>query len=40
LSSWLLLPGVAVEMHLSGKTFAELIQEGARPELGSCLLLH
>jgi hypothetical protein len=25
---------------ISGKTFAELIQEGARPELGSWTLLH
>src|SRR5437867_2114277 len=27
-------------LHLSGKTFAKLIQEGARPELGSWTLPH
>ena len=29
-----------LRLHLSGKTFAELIQEGARPELGSWTLPH
>jgi hypothetical protein len=29
-----------LKLHLSGKTFAELIQEAARPELGSWTLPH